>query len=104
MTEFLTVCEWLECRVQEEKPSTSFTFAGSVTIPEVKRSATRFPSRILSFLRCLCFLFQDETDKMHPNFAQADRRSSEVKGAVIEVHRVMAQDCRRASTSGVQLP
>jgi GxxExxY protein len=73
--------------VQEEKPSTSFTFAASVTVPEVKRIATLFPSRILCFLRFL--LFQDETNNIHPNFAKADRLSGEVIGAAIEVHRIM---------------
>ena len=42
---------------------------------------------ILCFLRFL--LFQDETDSMHPNFANADRLSGEVIGAAIEVHRIM---------------
>ena len=73
------MCEWLECRVQEEKPSTSFTFAASVTVPDVKLIATLFPSRILCFLRFL--LFQDETNNMHPLFAKADRLSGEVIGA-----------------------
>ena len=81
------MCEWLECREQEEKPSTPFTFAASVTVPEVKRIANRFPSRILCFLRFL--LFQDETNNMHPVFAKADRLSGEVIGAAIEVHRIM---------------
>jgi PD-(D/E)XK nuclease superfamily len=73
--------------VQEEKPSTSFTFAASVTAPDVKRIANLFPSRILCFLRFL--LFQDETNNMHPNFAKADRLSGEIIGAAIEVHRIM---------------
>ncbi len=62
--------------MQEEKPSTSFTFAASVTAPDVKRVATVFRSRILGFLRFL--LFQDETNNMHPLFAKADRPFSEV--------------------------
>jgi hypothetical protein len=66
-----TMCEWLECRVQEEKPSTPFTFAASVTVPEVKLIANLFPSRILCFLRFL--LFQDETNNMHPLFAHPAR-------------------------------
>ena len=33
--------------------------------------------------------FQDETNNMHPLFAKADRLSSEVIGAAVEVHRIM---------------
>jgi GxxExxY protein len=73
--------------VEEEKPSTPFTFAASVTVLEVKLIANLFPSRILCFLRFL--LFQDETNNMHPLFAKADRPSGEVIGAAIEVHRIM---------------
>jgi hypothetical protein len=65
--------------VEEEQPSTPFTFAASVTVPEVKLIANLFPSRILCFLRFL--LFQDETNNMHPLFAKADRLSGEVIGA-----------------------
>ena len=51
------------------------------------RIAILVSSRIL---RCLRFLlFQDETNNMHPLFAQADRLSGEVIGAAIEVHRIM---------------
>jgi len=81
------VSEWLECRVQEEKPSMSFAVGASVTVPGVKRIAILFPSRILRFLRFL--LFQVETNNMHPLFAKADRLSGEVIGAAIEVHRIM---------------
>jgi GxxExxY protein len=73
--------------VEEEKPSTLFTFAASVTVLEVKLIANLFPSRILCFLRFL--LFQDETNNMHPQFVRADRLSGEVIGAAIEVHRIM---------------
>src|SRR6266436_3769641 len=57
-TEFLTMCEWLECGVQEEKSSTWFAFAASVTVPEVKLIATVFPLRILCFLRFLLFHYK----------------------------------------------
>jgi hypothetical protein len=73
--------------VQEKTPSTSFTFVASVIVPEVKLIAILFPSRILCFLRFL--LFQDETNNIHPLFANADRLSGEVIGAAIEVHRIM---------------
>ena len=48
----------------------SFTFAASVTVSDVKRTASLFPSRILCFLRFL--LFQEETNNMHPLFAKAE--------------------------------
>ncbi len=56
ITEFLTVCEWPECRVQEGEPSTSFAFAVSVTVPDVKLHAAVFLFRILCFLRFLLFV------------------------------------------------
>jgi hypothetical protein len=53
---------------------------------------------VLCFLRFL--LFQDENNTMHSRFVRADMLSGEVIGAAIEVHRIMGQDCWRASTSG----
>ena len=50
--------EWLKRRVREERSRTLFTFAAPVTVTDIQRIATLFPSRILRFLRVL--LFQDE--------------------------------------------
>ena len=84
--------------MEEEKPSTPFTFAASVTVLEVKLIANLFPSRILCFLRFL--LFQDETNNMHSLFAKADRRPADPQGTVAELH----ESAERAAGARVQLP
>ena len=65
----------------------------TIDLPPLATRLPLEPDRRLFPLRFLCFLpfllFQDETNNIQLLFAKTDRLSAEVRGAAIEVHRIM---------------
>jgi hypothetical protein len=95
------VCEWLDVEYKRRDFQPCLRLP-PVTVRDVHRISILIAWRILCFLRFL--LFQDETNNMHPLFANADRLSGEVIGAAIEVHRIMGPGLLETESQGLSCP